>query len=98
MGNNTAYTTWEHTVITLYDSGALTLELLDKISEEWRGTDIDSGGSRDIQARDGLYVFEIVVKLVNPDFVANDDDLEAEDYWDHGDEFSEIRHTRWGWR
>lgn len=67
MGWDTGYTIMEHTVITLYDSDILTKELLDKVMEPFKGTDCDSGGSRDLLSKDGLTVEQIICKTMEPE-------------------------------
>lgn len=101
MGNNAAYGQWEHTVIELKKAGVLTPELLDAISKYHEGTDIDSGGSADLEV-DGHTVEEICVLTFNPDFKpVKPNDIDADDeYWE-GDawyEAFEELSDRWGWR
>ncbi len=67
MGWNTGYTIYEKTVIEVYNSGALTPELLRTLIEPYQDTDIDHGGSKGLKAHDGLDADEIVVKLLNPE-------------------------------
>lgn len=67
MGNNERYTLFEHTVITLYDSKKLDAEVLDKLAEAHRGTDIDYGGSRDLKTSDGLSLPEVILCFKSPD-------------------------------
>lgn len=62
MGNNAAYTSFEWITIYLYDKGLLNKEILSDIMEQYRGTDIDSGGSRDLISKDGLGIYEVVLK------------------------------------
>lgn len=95
MGNNFSYMIVEEQIINLYDKGLLTLEILDVLCEAYRGTDIDSGGSQDLEAEDGKSFEEIVVALVEPDFKPSND---PKDPWDYYEEFGEIRSSRWGWR
>lgn len=63
MGNNYAYTIFEETIISIYDAGALTKELLTALMEVHRGTDIDSGGSQDLIAKDGKNLEQIVIEI-----------------------------------
>ena len=65
MGWNSGYTIFEATVVGAYDLGLLNKDLLCVLMEPYRGSDIDSGGSHDLVAKDGLNVKEIVVKT-NP--------------------------------
>lgn len=67
MGWNAGYTIMENTVVTLYDSGMLTSDLLNEIMEPYKGTDCDSGGSYDLKAKDGLGVEEIICKTMKPE-------------------------------
>lgn len=62
MGWNSGYTIFEATVIGAYDLGKLDKDLLSVLMEPYRGTDIDSGGSRDLVAKDGLDVKQVVLK------------------------------------
>ena len=62
MGWNSGYTIFEATVVGAYDLGLLSKDLLCVLMEPYRGSDIDSGGSHDLVAKDGLDVKEIVVK------------------------------------
>jgi hypothetical protein len=62
MGWNQGYTIFEATVVGAYDIGKLDKALLTVLMEPYRGTDIDSGGSRDLQSRDGKGVEQIVIE------------------------------------
>lgn len=62
MGNNGAYTNFESLTVDLYNKGLLNKEILSSIMEQYRGTDIDSGGSQGLVANDGLNVVAIVIK------------------------------------
>jgi hypothetical protein len=64
MGWNQGYEIFESTVVGAYDLGKLDQELLAVLMEPYRDTDIDPGGSRDLTARDGLDVVEIVLKTM----------------------------------
>lgn len=94
MGDNHAYMIIEEQVVKLYDAGLLTLPILDILCESYRGTDIDSGGSQDLQAKDGKFFEEIAVELVNAEFKPSDD---PNDPWSHFEEFGELSSSRWGW-
>ena len=101
MGNNAAFTYFEETVIKLYDQGALTLPVLDTIAENYRDTDIDSGGMRDLQTKDGKGLFQVCIELINPDFVpVETDPADPDSYaktWTWYHEFAVVRRERWGW-
>ncbi len=62
-GWNQGYTILEAQVVSLYDQGVLTPEVLDLLLAPFRNTDIDSGGSRDLVAADGLSFDEILLKV-----------------------------------
>lgn len=63
MGDNAAFTAFEHTVVAVYNHGALSRKLLKELMEPYRGSDIDSGGKVGLCSRDGLEVEEIVVRV-----------------------------------
>lgn len=68
MGNNRAYTIFEYTVIGLYDRGVLDLELLNYLGNAHRGTDIDSGGSRDLTTlTESLSLNEVILSVKAPE-------------------------------
>ena len=56
----------EETVMGLYRINKLTVKVLKVVMEPYRGTDIDSGGSADLKAKNGLEVPDIVIKLLDP--------------------------------
>lgn len=62
MGWNTGYTIFEATVVGAYDLGKLDKALLEVLMEPYRGTDIDSGGSADLESKDGKRVEQIVIE------------------------------------
>ena len=62
MGNNSAYTNFESLTVDLYNKGLLNKEILSSIMEQYRDTDIDSGGSMDLVSNDGLDVIAITIK------------------------------------
>jgi hypothetical protein len=108
MGNNQAFTAFEAIVMTLYDAGALTLEVLDSIAEQYRGTDIDSGGSMDLIAKDGKGIREVCVYTVEPNWKPEKNEYYMEKLAEDGEEqatFSalvdywyDMKYDRWGWR
>ena len=67
MGWNSGYTAMEAAVIAAYNTGTLTVDVLDQIMAPYKGTDCDSGGSQNLKANDGLGVKEIICKTVKPD-------------------------------
>jgi hypothetical protein len=78
MGWNEAYTILESAVISAYDLGKLDETLLRALMEKYRNSDIDHGGSADLQAKDGLNCDEIIVKILRPDVWATAKDREYE--------------------
>ena len=96
MGNNFSYTIVEEIIVTMYDANTLTLQNLDIICNVFRGTDIDSGGSQDLETKDGKFFEQVAVELVKPDF--KPDETDPNDPWGYGEEFGEISSNRWGWR
>lgn len=67
MGWNSGYMAMEKTVVSVYNTGRLTPELLDELMEPYKGTDCDSGGSAGLKADDGLGVEEIICKVIEPE-------------------------------
>ena len=100
MRTRTAYTTFEQTVIALYDKEALTLNLLDTLAWMYTGMEVDSAGSRSLIARDGRDVQQVCIALTSPGFLlaesgSSDDD---DEYWERElEEWTKIARTRWGW-
>ena len=62
MGWNTGYTIFEATVVGAYDLGKLDKEMLTVLMEPYRNSDIDSGGSEDLESKDGKGVEQIVIE------------------------------------
>jgi hypothetical protein len=71
MGNNSAFTAFERTVLAVYNRGVLDKTLLKLLSESYRDCDIDSGGmvgtlSKPVAGPDGikrrLDIVEIVIQ------------------------------------
>ena len=103
MGNNAAYSTFEYTVVTIYDHGVLTLELLDALARDYTGMDIDAGGSRDLTTKDGKTLEEVSIGLVDPQWkpVKRDDKHYSDpEFWEDDecyDKWTSITDERWGW-
>ena len=104
MGWNSGYTIVESTVVALYDLGKLDRDVLDAVMEPYRGTDIDSGGSQDLRAKDGKSFEEIVIKvwgLKVPRKPGKKYDPAKDDAWqDYNDEvYSQFRTVchEYGW-
>lgn len=104
MGNNIAYSAFEHAIVTIYNYSVLTLEMLDELAEEYRGMDIDPAGSKELKAKDGKYLEDICIGLVDPEWVltkGDDDDYADPEYWEweeRYDKWRDITDERWGWR
>lgn len=94
MGNNEAYRFWEATILHLYNADRLTLPILDAISQEYRGMDIDSGGSRYLETKDHKSVEQVCVELIETEFTPSYGDILP---WTWQDQFSKLSHKRWGW-
>lgn len=101
MGWNTGYTIFESTVVGAYDLGKLDKELLAVLMEPYRGTDIDSGGSSDLESKDGKDVEQIVIEVMGgaaPAKPADDlDDAAMDDYFDAKDEAFQKIAEAFGW-
>lgn len=101
MGWNAGYTIFEATVIGAYDLGRLDKKLLSVLMEPYRGTDIDSGGSRGLVSKDGKNVRQIVVEiwgLEPPSMPADQQDGDAwEDYLDAMYEKMRVVTKHFGW-
>jgi hypothetical protein len=95
VGNNAAYSAFQHTIITIYDHEKLDLDLLDALAEPYRGSDIDSGGDIGLTAKDGKTLEEICILVVDPEWipVKNAKDNTEEYYY----KWKSITDERWGW-
>ena len=95
MGWNEAYTIFESTVIGAYDLGKLDKALLTVLMEPYRDSDIDSGGSCDMESKDGKRVEQIVIELWGLEMpkkpaATPEDDPDAWDVWD-GEVYDKFR-------
>lgn len=103
MGWNAGYTIFETTVVGAYDLGRLDRELLTVLMEPYRNTDIDSAGSRNLKARDGKDVQQIVIEVwglempSRPDGEYDNDPDSWEDYYDKVHELFYSVTTDFGW-
>lgn len=95
MGWNSGYTAMESAVIAAYNAGILTVEVLEKIMEPYKGTDCDSGGSCNLRTNDGLDVKEVICKIMKP--AEYKDALENPRMYDDFEENKEIymENSRW---
>ena len=63
MGWNAGYKIFEATVVGAYDLGKLDKDMLTVLMEPYRDSDIDSGGSRYLESKDGKGVEQIVIEV-----------------------------------
>lgn len=110
MGNNAAFTSFEATVIATYNKGVLDKELLSKLMEQYRGTDIDRGGMTGDLSKDGLDIDGIILKTFGvPDPTrlelpadhktwTRDQEAINEKYWEDRYEAVSAIEERFGWR
>lgn len=101
MGWNQGYTIFEATVIGAYDIGKLDRELLTVLLEPYRGTDIDSGGTRDLKTTDGKDVTRVVIETMGREYpprpeTTDEDKLDLY-YVSIYDMFNEITLGQFGW-
>lgn len=92
MGWNRGYSIYEEQVVKVYDTGAMTPEVLKAIIAPFGDTDLDHGGSGDLPTKDGLSADEVVVKLLSPKFWAKYEPLRSD--WNdpiHNDHYNEWR-------
>lgn len=64
MGWNKGYQIMEATVIGAYNLGILDKKLLKVLMEPYRGSDIDPGGKKDLKAKGGLSVEQVVCQVL----------------------------------
>lgn len=103
MGWNAGYTIFEAAVVDAYNLGKLNKEELAVLMEPYRGRDIDSGGSRDLQSKDGKMAEQLVIEtwgleMPKAPCVKYDDDPDAWDAYDTAvyEKFREVT-THFGW-
>lgn len=75
MGDNSAFTIFEATVIGCYNKGVLDKDLLETLAEPYRDTDIDSGGMVGTLAKDGLDIIDIVIKANGGEVISYPSDI-----------------------
>lgn len=63
MGNNEAFSAFEHIVLACYDKGVLDKELLSTFMEYYRDCDIDSGGMGGMLSKNGNDVIDIAIEV-----------------------------------
>lgn len=84
MGWNEGYSLLEETVIRVYDLDKLDKPMVIALFEPYRGSDIDSGGSRGLRTKDGKTMEEVVCEawgIALPPRPPDDDDGGAYDDW-----------------
>ena len=76
MGNNAAFTTFEATVIAVYNRGCLDKELLAELAEAYAESNIDWGGDMEglrgwcyisTLTKDGLDIYGVILKVYGID-------------------------------
>lgn len=67
MGNNAAFTSFEASVLAVYNKGVLDKDLLDAMAAPYEGSDIDRGGMTGDLAKDGLDIDDIILKVYGVD-------------------------------
>lgn len=67
MGWNEGYEIMEHQVVSLYDMGLLNKDVLNALMQPFCDTDIDSGGSNDLKAKDGKSAENIICFIMDPE-------------------------------
>jgi hypothetical protein len=95
------YTTFEQTIIDLYDKRSLTIELLDILASMYREMEVDSAGSNLLITADGKDLAQVCIGLVDPTFaiVARGSTDDNDEYWElELKQWSYIVSNRWGWR
>lgn len=63
MGNNAAFTSFEASVIAVYNRGVLDKKLLDALAAPYRGMDIDRGGMEGLLTKDRLDIDGVILKV-----------------------------------
>jgi len=102
MGWNNGYKIFESTVVVAYNLGTLDLPLLRALMEPYRGSDIDSGGSRDLESNDGKCVMRIVIEIFERNIPDKPAENCSDEEWDDYNEavysaFSSITKDEFGW-
>ncbi len=110
MGNNQAFSSFEASVIAVYNRGFLDKDLLHALASPYEGMDIDRGGMEGTLAHDGLDIDDIIFKVyavkLPPKPVLPDDyrdwtpkqDAQNEKWVDKKYNAMSKIERRWGWR
>jgi hypothetical protein len=109
MGNNAAFTSFEASVIAVYNRGVLDKELLDALAAPYEGMDIDRGGMEGTLTKDGLDIDGVICKVYGivlapyPD-IPKDWRKQTPEQQDLNDEWVEATYEaiqkiqeKWGW-
>ena len=109
MGNNSAFTSFEASVIAVYNHGVLDKELLAELAKPYADTDIDRGGMEGTLTKDGLDIDGVILKIhgvklpPRPELPADHktwtpEHYEANEEWDELQYEAVIKIEReWGW-
>lgn len=91
-------------MVGAYDLGKLDRDMLAVLMSPYRGTDIDSGGSRDLHSSDGKDVVQIVIEtygLTMPGRPERSYDDDPDSWYDYDEKvydlFDQVR-SHFGWR
>ncbi len=63
MGNNQAFSSFEASVIAVYNRGVLDKKLLDALAKPYAGMDIDRGGMEGLLTKDRLDIDGVILKV-----------------------------------
>jgi len=102
MGWNKGYSIMEKQVVGLYDLEILTKDVLEVIMEPFCNSDIDSGGSNNLKAKDGKTAEDIICFIMEPEkyqeVVKNFIPDPEEPDWNEGlyDLYNKIVREKWG--
>lgn len=109
MGNNAAFTSFEASVLAVYNKGVLDKDLLDALAKPYSDSDIDRGGMTGDLAKDGLDIDGIIlkvygVKLQKPKLPKNhkawtpEQEKANDAYYEAQGEALQPIERGWGWR
>lgn len=106
MGNYTAFGQAEQIVVGLYDLGKLDVQALDIIGHAFANVGLNSGSSCGVVARDGFSMDQIILTLLDPEWLADwqrrnpqEEQVEEYDNWwnEYWEKVSSLTAQRWRW-